>query len=748
MNQNRKYKKAGVAGVSAALIMALSVGGVMSYASETKNTLVNETIMKDSNNLVKEEKKTAKKKTEDTNQVFKDEVVYAYTDANGKVNKVTVSEWLKNSAGKNTLKDKTTLQDIKNVKGEETFTKGDKNTISWNTADSDIYYQGTANEELPIAMEVTYYLDGKKVTPQELVGKSGKFKMHVTYKNNSRQTVLVDKEEVEVNTPFAMVTAMILPEEKFANVNIDHGKVLSDGNRTIAIGLGMPGMQESLDIDEDMDVEIPESFVMTADVTDFEMSSTFTVATSDLFEDFNMDSDTIDDLKDSLNELTDASLELVDGSSDLSKGIKTLKDSTGEFTKGIQTLSQGVGKLSEGADDLQSGTKEYTDGVETLAGGVKQYVDGTTTLADGVASYTNGAKKLQQGIQSLSDETKDLPSSLDTLSKGIETYGTGVNKLVSEENMNSLTSGTSSLAAGIEKVNQGLDTVSAGVETIHQNLADLEASYSNNEQLIAGLKSVMETMEEGQQKAQIQAMVINLETVTTTQKAGIAALKDSTSKNSQLSTGLNSLIGSTDENGALLQGAKSLSNAAQTMSAASVQLREAYPGLSQGAAKLAEAGKSLPAAMKQLTTGAKELVSNNKDLQNGAKKLKSSGKTLNSGAKTLKGNSSALLNGVKTLNNGVSALLTGAGKLESGTGKLTEGVDKLFNGSVDLKEGMEKFNEEGIEKLTGTVEDDLEILAKHIEAITEAGKSYKTYAGIHKDMDGSVKFIIKSDEIK
>lgn len=57
MNQNRKYKKAGVAGVSAALVMALSVGGIMSYASETKNTLVNETIMKDNNNFVKEEKK-------------------------------------------------------------------------------------------------------------------------------------------------------------------------------------------------------------------------------------------------------------------------------------------------------------------------------------------------------------------------------------------------------------------------------------------------------------------------------------------------------------------------------------------------------------------------------------------------------------------------------------------------------------------------------------------------------------------
>lgn len=749
MNQNRKYKKVGVIGISVALAMALSVNGVMSYANGTKEEQFSEAAAIDTDsNLVKAEKKKTDKKAEDTNKVFKDEVVYAYTDANGKVNKITVSEWLKNSAGKNLLNDISTLQDIKNVKGEETFTQGDNNAISWNTADSDIYYQGTASEGLPVDMKVTYYLDGKKVTPEELVGKSGKFEMHVTYKNNSKQTVLVDKEEVEVNTPFAMVTAMILPEEKFSNVNIDHGKVLSDGNRTIAIGLGMPGMKESLDIDEDMDMEIPESFVMTADVTDFEMSSTFTVATSDLFEDFDMNSDTIDDLKDSLDELADASLELVDGSGALSDGIKTLKDSTGEFTEGIKSLSQGAGKLSEGADDLQSGTKEYTNGVDTLAGGVKQYVDGTTTLANGVVSYTNGAKKLQQGIQTLSDETKDLPSSLDTLSKGIETYGTGVNTLVSEENMTALTSGTSALVTGIETVDQGLDSVAAGINTIHESLGNLEASYSNNEQLIASLKSVMGTMEEGEQKVQIQAIVTNLENVTTTQKAGITALKDSTGKNSQLGAGLNSLIENTDEKGALLQGAKTLSDAARTMSTASLQLREAYPGLSQGAAKLAAAGKSLPAAMKQLTSGANELVSNNKELQSGAKKLKTSGKTLNSGAKELKGNSASLLNGVKALNSGLDTLLIGSGKLENGTGKLTEGVDKLFHGSVDLKEGMEKFNQDGIEKLTGTVENDLEILVNHIKAIAEAGKGYKSYAGIHKDMDGSVKFIIKSDEIK
>lgn len=752
MNQNRKANKAGVVGVSVALAAVMGVSGIMANASVITSQPVEKTALTSNRVPIEAEKEKTKsdtEKTDSTDKVFKDEVVYAYTDASGAVNKITVSEWLKNSAGKNKLQDKSSLQDIKNVKGEETFTQGDNDSISWNTGDSDIYYQGTASEDLPVSMKVTYYLDGNKVTPSELVGKSGKFEMHVTYKNNSKQTVLVDKEEIEVNTPFAMVTAMILPQENFSNVNIDNGKVLSDGDRTIAIGYGMPGMQDNLELDTDeIDLDIPDSFVMTADVTDFEMSSAYTIATSDLFSELDIEKGSIDDLKDSLDELTDASLELVDGSGELSDGIKTLKDSTGEFTDGIKSLTDGAGKLSKGAGTLETGTRKYTNGVNTLTSGVAQYVNGTTTFADGVISYTNGAKKLQQGIQSFSDGTKDLPNGLTSLSKGIEAYGTGVNTLISEENMNALSNGTASLASGIEKVNQGLDSLSAGLGTIHESLATLEESYANNEQLIEGLKQVMATMEDGPQKQQLQVITTNLETVTATQKAGISKLKDATGESGQLGGGIAALVASTDENSALLQGAKSLSQAAQSMSAGAAKLREAYPSLSQGAKKLATAGKSLPSAMKQLTEGAKKLVANNDDLQSGAKKLKTSGKTLNSGAKTLKGNSDTLVKGVKALSSGLDTLLTGSSKLESGANKLSDGVNKLFNGSVDLKEGMETFNEEGIEKLTDTVGDDLEDLIDRINAISQAGEDYKSYAGIGKDMDGKVKFIIKSDEIK
>ena len=129
---------------------------------------------------------------------------------------------------------------------------------------------------------------------------------------------------------------MILPGEHFSNVTIDNGKVVSDGNREIVVGFGVPGLQDSLklddldlssldddedetedstedateaaaetensteevteaatekasDSDDETKIDLPESFVVSADVTDFNMSSTFTVALTDILSALDLD---------------------------------------------------------------------------------------------------------------------------------------------------------------------------------------------------------------------------------------------------------------------------------------------------------------------------------------------------------------------------------------------------------------------------------------------------------------------------
>ena len=79
------------------------------------------------------------------NEVTKEETVYVNTDADGTVQEIIVSDWLKNSGGAGIVEDVSDLENIKNVKGNETFTQDGK-SITWNTEDNDIYYQGTTDK--------------------------------------------------------------------------------------------------------------------------------------------------------------------------------------------------------------------------------------------------------------------------------------------------------------------------------------------------------------------------------------------------------------------------------------------------------------------------------------------------------------------------------------------------------------------------------------------------------------------------
>lgn len=59
-------------------------------------------------------------------ELEKEETVYVKADAGGSVNKTIVSNWLKNEDGAQMIEDVSELTDIKNVKGDETFTPGGK----------------------------------------------------------------------------------------------------------------------------------------------------------------------------------------------------------------------------------------------------------------------------------------------------------------------------------------------------------------------------------------------------------------------------------------------------------------------------------------------------------------------------------------------------------------------------------------------------------------------------------------------
>ena len=325
------------------------------------------------------------------NDADKDESVYLISDANGNVNKTIVVDHLKNKDKKDTLEDASNLSDIENVKGKEKFTQsGDK--LTWQAGGKDIYYQGTATEEPPVTQKVTYYLDGKEISPEDLAGKSGKVKIRFDYTNTTSYTETVNGEKQTVSVPFAAVTGLVLGDG-FENIEVTNGKAEVSNSSSVVLGYALPGLKDSLGIkdgDLDGDVNIPEYMEMTADVENFSMPAamTFVVNASDYVSTDGIDTSDLDDM---INDLKDASTQLQDGSKTLAEGTDTLTD-------GLSTLQSKLGTFASGVGTLKSGLKTYTDGVSTLSGGLNKLNSNVPTLSNGITTLNSSAKSLNDGV--------------------------------------------------------------------------------------------------------------------------------------------------------------------------------------------------------------------------------------------------------------------------------------------------------------------------------------------------------------
>ena len=317
---------------------------------------------------------TSQVSASDSTDADKEETVYVLADANGDANDVTVSTWLKNADGSAGLNDKTNLTDIENVKGYEGYTDNGDGTITWNAEGKDIYYQGKSNEQLPVDVKITYKLDGEEIEPSELAGKSGKVTIRFDYTNNTKQTMSINGKNNEVISPFVMLSGMILPVDKFSNVQVENGKVISEGSNQIVVGYAVPGFKQCLEdgindskIQTALDnIDVPDYVEVSADVTDFELAMTMTVAASDLL------------------------------GSDADDAIDEVKDKAD-----ISELSSSADKLGDSADQLEEGSGKITNGLETLKDGTYSLKTGASTLADGAASLETYTSQLAAGTSQM-----------------------------------------------------------------------------------------------------------------------------------------------------------------------------------------------------------------------------------------------------------------------------------------------------------------------------------------------------------
>lgn len=425
----------------------------------------------------------------------KEQTVYVNADEKGNTQDVIVSNWLKNQGNEQELTDKSNLSEITNVKGDETFQQNSDGTIVWNAGGQDIYYQGKTKEELPVSVKLTYYLDGKEITPEELAGKSGKLKIRIDYENKTKETVDVQGKQEEVCTPFMMMTAMILPSDTFTNVEITNGQILSDGNNEIAVGLGFPGLADSLNLKEVKeleDIDIPDYAELTADVKDFSLAMTATVATTGILEDLDLkDISSTEDLKEKMDTLTDSSKALVEGSQALKDGIQTMDSSADTFVNGLEQADNGTKALKDGIDTMNSKKGALLDGVSQLTEGMKELQYGSVGLQNGVSSYTDGAAQLNAGIAQTAEGAAALNEGIQELNtkKGALTEGVG-----------KLGEGAAQLQDGAKGLQDGISAYTAGVQKLDAGLGQLNEKVSEGAGQLGGVKDAMTSITAGAQE--------------------------------------------------------------------------------------------------------------------------------------------------------------------------------------------------------------------------------------------------------
>lgn len=711
-------------------------------------------------------------------KISKDETVYVLTGADGSVKKIIVSDWLKNELGSASVADKSDLSDIENVKGDESYTINGDNMTVWDAQGNDIYYQGNIQKELPVGLSVRYYLDGKSVSPEELKGKSGKVTIRFDYENRQYETVQINGVNQRIYVPFAMLTGMILDNDTFQNVKITNGKLVNDGDRTVVVGLAFPGLQENLNLSRD-DLSIPDSVEITADVTNFSLGMTVTLACNDLFSQLGDVDLTSLDSTSALDQLTGAMDQLLSGSSALYEGLSTLLDKSGELVSGVEELAQGAAAIKSGADsvddgaaqlkaglaDLSSGLNTLSANSEALNSGAKQVFNSlletaaTQIRAKGLnvpdLTIENYAEELNTLIKSL-DETTVYETALKQVTDAVEAQRPVITQKVTEAVRQQVE--TKVTAAVRQQVTEEVTAavqqqVTATVtDTVQQQVAEqviqAAANMSKADYDAAVAAGIIPQQTQDAVNAAIQAQM-GSEAVQSKIAENVSAQMASEAVQSKITENIDTQISSEAVQATITEN----TDAQLQTEAIQATIQQQTELQVQKAISENMASDAVQSQLKKASEGAQTLIALKASLDDyntfylGLLTYTGGVDDAAAGANALYAGADQLKDGTAQLRAGAAQLYNGVLQLQDGTPALVSGVTQLKDGAMQLSEGLQQFNRDGIQKLVNLLQNDVGDLSARVQATIDVSKDYRSFAGISDDAEGQVKFIYRTDEI-
>ena len=340
-------------------------------------------------------------------------------------------------------------------------------------------------------------------------------------------------------------------------------------------------------------------------------------------------------------------------------------------------------------NDLTDGINQLNDAMSQLMDGASQLVDGTSQLAGGVLALLDGANTLNNGAAALDDGLGQLTNGLDTLSAN-----------------------NAALNAGAQQVADGV-LASANKTLKEGGLIDEDMTWSDYEAVIDNILTMNDkTLAAGRRK------------IVRTVWEQAPSFKDS-----QLDLAL--YLSATKTNHDLEAALKLMQNYDPSMLCGLVQLLT-----SEDAKNTAKAELKYQVENSQDMADVRALKTSLSQIQffvSSVNQYTAGVQTAADGAHSAKDGSAQLAAGTKTLYDGVNTLNTGAGQLNDGAGRLNDGLNQ--------------FNEEGISKLTGALDQDqLHGLKTVLDEMTDRLNDYTSFAGAPDDAESSVKFVYKTAE--
>ena len=733
------------------------------------------------------------------NPTEKKETVYTLLDGDGTVSKTIVSSWLHDEDGLRNIQEILDLSNVENVESN-VEPKVNGNLYTWNTEDTDIYYQGDCHKKLPVNFEIKYYLDGKEITADKLQGKTGHLSIKINMKPNVSQTVMIQNQPVTIHPSFLCAAGMILDNETVKNVEGNNGRVINDGSHEAYVFASVPGLKQTLDemglhtlTDK---LSLVEETSIEADVENFSLDSFFIgmsneIPFENLFESSSVTS--------GIQSLMSAGDQLLNGSKALQEGIHLMNQESQPLTSAypqIENLAQSSVLMHEGTTSLYNALNEYTSGVEAIDKGNKQLYSvpkGIKDAGDGTQNLHIGAQKLQSGIEqinskisSLDPETIDEISNiilnstqqLDQMEKTIQKDSAIMTEMSNSidlinNSMESLNQVKTEFVNAVQEYNKVIETNNEKVSQNNQiidsyrnqmqraNDALNQAAQTTNEKLdetIVALQQVQQSTEDETLRAKLQEQIETIESekieasTLTVDYSNLSSLEPIDSQPLELSlktlsdsiSKMNDILA--ESNKVLPQLENDIIQSKETLNTLDAYLNTVVNRLPEDPESIIS---TLQQSVKQLEAGSKSLSQGCEQLDQGLNVLYEESMKgidqLNEGSETLVSYNSELLEGSKALDQGAEQLeaqKNNFSEMSNGLISLQKAFDELSVGADQLVNGQSTFNEEGLGSLA-IASEELNKLNELAQQIDSLNKKYSSFSGAPKEATNSTQYIFK-----